>query len=171
MDPKILLLCFKSFIKDHYRNSKSFTLLLYRLCFSDMKKKVRAGLERSQLLSLGVLPNLGYPETEEKRKSLFHTLGSLKFLTRPRNCQGGSIETHLNAVSTSDAQTNHSSKVIGGHHFLFTDEEKLGQFKNSCITIVLKAFTKTSKSLGNKTASYIPTHFRKAQPTKSTALC
>lgn len=77
------------------------------------------------------------------------------------------METHLNAVLTSDAQKNHSSKVIGGHHFLFTNEEKLGQFKNSCSTIVLKTSTKANKSLGTKTASKIPTHFRKASQSSS----
>lgn len=62
----------------------------------------------------------------------------------------------MHAVLTSDAQRNHSSKVIRGHYFLFTNEEKVGQFKNSCITIVLKTSTKISKFLGNKTASKTP---------------
>lgn len=45
----------------------------------------------------------------------------------------------------------HPVKSQWGHHFLLTDE-KLGQAKNSCITIVLKTITKTAISLGNKSA-------------------
>lgn len=41
-------------------------------------------------------------------------------------------------------------------HFLFRDENKLGQSKNSCIIIVLKTFTKIGKSHENETASNSP---------------
>lgn len=128
MNSKILFfLCFKPFIGDHIIGTKRS---LQPHSVDEGKKKWEQFKDPSWLLFFGArggggggLLNRGYLETvheEEKRKILFHAIVKrrraikriTKFSDKPRGWHGESVETHLNAVSTSNAQTDHSSKVI-----------------------------------------------------------
>lgn len=118
----LFFLCFKFFIGDHITG----TIKSSQPHSVDGGKKMWEQFKDPSWLFLrggrGLL-NWGYLETvheEEKRKILFHAIVQrrraikriTKFSDKPWGWHGESVETHLNAVSTSNAQTDHSSRVI-----------------------------------------------------------